>query len=131
MVEEAFVIVADGFLLALVSNRVWRRLPFMPAEMRTGNSESRRGLNVCAIGSELFFAGGFRDLAADGRVVGYDAVDEDWFDMPGPDTFPNQEVFAVACDGQLAVGVYSNRIISGYDYGTTLDRWDQDAHRWI
>ena len=64
ILEEAFVVYGmSGLSLAMVSDRVWRELPSMPPELRAMECYPR-GARVCAIGSEMFVAGG---LAIDGE----------------------------------------------------------------
>ena len=131
--EEALVVMtgAEDFgFLALVSGRVWRRLPPMPAEMRPASwygPNFRVGTTV--IGSEVFLVSDCP--TRDGReagVVVYDAVDDEWFTMPLPPSHPG-DLFAVGCCGELFIGgVWTSGPSTGQ---VPLWRWDAEAQKWI
>ena len=94
----------NGGLLALVSGRVWRRLAPMPAELRIGDNTRVFHQAVTVIGSELFVVGGQTQNSRDADVSVYDAIDDEWFTITLPVSFPQREMFAVGCAGCLFVG---------------------------
>ena len=131
--EEALVVISgaeDFGFLALVSGRVWRRLPPMPAEMRPASfyRPMFRG-GTAVIGSEVFLVSG--GMTRDGREAGvavYDAVDDEWFTMPLPPSHP-RDLFAVACAGELFIGgVWAGGPSVGQ---VPLWRWDAEAQEWM
>ena len=123
--EETVTLVGDDprTFMALISDRMWRRLA-PPAQRRT---HSPRSINVCAVGSELFVAGGA--IAATGEladdVLGYDAVDDVWFRIPM--TSRRSNMFAVNCGGRLVVGGGTNKVGERSD---TFETFDADSETW-
>ena len=132
--EEALVVVPNnafdtGGLLALVSGRVWRRLVPMPAELRIGDNIRVFHQAVTVIGSELFVVGGQTQNSRDADVSVYDAIDDEWFSIPLPRSFPRQEIFSVGCAGRLFVGGFAR-------YGELKGKvpfcsWDAATQKWI
>ena len=121
--EETLVLVGDCFM-ALVSQRMWRRLAPMPAEMKVELDCGVARASTAAIGSELFVCSGTRQAPHKPGVAVYDAIDDEWFNLPRPSICP-QHVFAVACAGRLFVGGRWNR--AGH---VCLRVWDAESQKW-
>ena len=118
----------NGGLLALVSGRVWRRLWPMPAELRLGVIPEAAEAGIAVIGSELFIAGGQTQNGLEADVSVYDAIDDEWFSIPLPRSFP-REIFSVACGGRLFIG---GLIRYGHPRGDVpFRRWDAATQKWI
>ena len=131
--EEALVIVPNnafdtGGLLALVSGRIWRRLWPMPAELRLGVIPEAAQAGIAVIGSELFIAGGQTQNGLDADVSVYDAIDNEWFSIPLPRSFP-REIFSVACGGRLFIGGLIRYSQPRGD--VPFRRWDAATQKWI
>ena len=120
--EETLVLVGDCFI-ALVSQRMWRRLAPMPAEMKVNMGLVGRA-STAAIGSELFVCSGTRQAPHKPGVAVYDAIDDDWFNLPRPPMCP-QHAFAVGCAGRLFVGGFWN--LAGR---VCLWAWDAESQKW-
>ena len=120
----------NGGLLALVSGRVWRRLAPMPAELRIGDNTRVFHQAVTVIGSELFVVGGQTQNSRDADVSVYDAIDDDWFTLALPHSFPRREMFAVACAGRLFVGGL-RRYGSSFEGEVPFTSWDAATQKWI
>ena len=120
--EETLVLVGDCFI-ALVSQRMWRRLAPMPAEMKVNMGLVGRA-STAAIGSELFVCSGTRQAPHKPGVAVYDAIDDDWFNLPRPPMCP-QHAFAVGCAGRLFVGGFWN--LAGR---VCLWVWDAESQKW-
>ena len=118
----------NGGLLALVSGRVWRRLWPMPAELRLGVIPEAAEAGIAVIGSELFIAGGQTQNGLDADVSVYDAIDNEWFSIPLPRSFP-REVFSVACGGRLFIGGLIRYSQPRGD--VPFRRWDAATQKWI
>ena len=118
----------NGGLLALVSGRVWRRLVPMPAELRIGADPEAAQAGIAVIGSELFIAGGQTQNGLEADVSVYDAIDNEWFSIPLPRSFP-REIFSVGCGGRLFIG---GLIRYGHPRGDVpFRRWDAATQKWI
>ena len=113
----------NGGLLALVSGRVWRRLAPMPAELRIGDNTRVFHQAVTVIGSELFVVGGQTQNSRDADVSVYDAVEDEWFTIALPHSFPRREMFAVACAGRLFIGGL-RRYGSSFEGEVPFTSWD-------
>ena len=128
--EEALVVVGDCFM-ALVSGRVWRRLVPMSAEMRiSGGFAAVARAGTAVIGSEIFMAGGMKQDSTYAGVSVYDAVDDEWFTLTLPVSFPRREMFAVACAGRLFVGGL-RRYGSSFEGEVPFTSWDAATQKWI
>ena len=121
--EETLVLTGDCFM-ALVSQRMWRRLAPMPAEMKVELDCGVARASTAAIGSELFVCSGTRQAPHKPGVAVYDAIDDEWFNLPRPHMCP-QHVFAVSCAGRLFVGGRWNR--AGH---VCLRVWDAESQKW-
>ena len=131
--EETLVVASryafdNGGLLALVSGRIWRRLWPMPAELRLGINPEAAQAGIAVIGSELFIAGGQTQNGLDADVSVYDAIDNEWFSIPLPRSFP-REVFSVACGGRLFIGGLIRYAQPRGD--VPFRRWDAATQKWI
>ena len=131
--EETLVVASryafdNGGLLALVSGRIWRRLWPMPAELRLGINPEAAQAGIAVIGSELFIAGGQTQNGLDADVSVYDAIDNEWFSIPLPRSFP-REIFSVACGGRLFIGGLIRYSQPRGD--VPFRRWDAATQKWI
>jgi len=122
--EEALVLLGnERTFMALVSDRMWRMLEPQPET----HVNAHRRSNMCAIGAELFVAGGTIESTGQrsSDVLGYDAVSDDWFRIPM--TGRREQMFAANVGGRLVIG-------SGLDelgrYSGNFEAWDADSQRW-